>query len=291
MKVNGKARAGVVAAMLMFGSIGLFVRGIALPSSVIALVRGVVGCLFLIGGGVVMGQHISWKNVRENWLVLLLSGTAIGFNWIFLFEAYRYTTVACATLSYYFAPIFVILVSPLILGEKLTVKKAGCAAGAVAGMVLVSNVFAVESGRNDFFGVFLGLTAAVLYASVVILNKFIRNLSGLETTAVQLGVAALVLFPYTAFTEFGSLAASGFAISLQSVILLAVVGIVHTGVGYLLYFTAMKKLPAQTIAVLSYIDPVTAILLSAVLLGEVMSVPQWIGAVLILGMTWLGDRE
>lgn len=290
MKTNIKAKAGVIAAMLMFGSIGLFVRGIALPSSVIALVRGVVGCLFLVVGSVVMGQHISWKNVKANWLVLLLSGAAIGFNWIFLFEAYRFTTVACATLSYYFAPIFVILVSPVVLGEKLTLKKAGCAAGAVIGMVLVSNVFAMENGRNDFYGILLGLVAAVFYASVILLNKFIKNLSGLESTAVQLGVAALVLLPYTALTAFGPLIDAGSNLSLQSGVLLAFVGIVHTGIGYLLYFSAMKKLPAQTIAVLSYIDPVTAILLSAMILGEVMSIPQWIGAVLILGMTWLGDR-
>lgn len=290
MKTNIKAKAGVIAAMLMFGSIGLFVRGIALPSSVIALVRGVVGCLFLVVGSVVMGQHISWKNVKANWLVLLLSGAAIGFNWIFLFEAYRFTTVACATLSYYFAPIFVILVSPVVLGEKLTLKKAGCAAGAVIGMVLVSNVFAMENGRNDFYGILLGLIAAVLYASVILLNKFIKNLSGLESTAVQLGVAALVLLPYTVLTAFGPLIDAGFNLSLQSGVLLAFVGIVHTGIGYLLYFSAMKKLPAQTIAVLSYIDPVTAILLSAMILGEVMSIPQWVGAVLILGMTWLGDR-
>lgn len=290
MKTNVKAKAGVIAAMLMFGSIGLFVRGIALPSSVIALVRGLVGCLFLIVGSVVMGQHISWKNVKANWLILLLSGAAIGFNWIFLFEAYRFTTVACATLSYYFAPIFVILASPAVLGEKLTLKKAGCAAGAVIGMVLVSNVFAMENGRNDFYGILLGLIAAVLYASVILLNKFIKNLSGLESTAVQLGVAALVLLPYTVLTAFGPLIDAGFNLSLQSGVLLAFVGIVHTGIGYLLYFSAMKKLPAQTIAVLSYIDPVTAILLSAMILGEVMSIPQWVGAVLILGMTWLGDR-
>ena len=196
-----KAKVNVIAAMLMFGSIGLFVRGIALPSSVIALVRGVIGCFFLVTVGSLMKQPVTWKAVKSNWLVLVLSGAAIGFNWIFLFEAYRYTMVSCATLSYYFAPVFVILVSPVVLGEKLTKRKLCCAAGAVIGMILVSNVLFLDQGENGLIGIFFGLMAAVLYASVMILNKFMKGLSGLETTAAQLGVAAVILLPYTLLTS------------------------------------------------------------------------------------------
>ena len=286
-----KAKVNVIVAMLMFGSIGLFVRGIALPSSVIALVRGVIGCLFLVTAGCLMKQPVNWRAIKGNWLVLVLSGAAIGFNWIFLFEAYRYTTVSCATLSYYFAPVFVILVSPIVLGEKLTKKKLCCAVGAVVGMLLVSNVLFRENGENGLLGIFFGLMAAVLYASVMILNKFMKGLTGLETTAAQLGVAAVILLPYTVLTAAEPFSAVWASVPAISWVLLAFVGIVHTGVGYLLYFSAMKKLPAQTVAVLSYIDPVTAILLSAVILRETMSVPQMVGAALILGMTWMGGRE
>ena len=162
-----KAKVNVIAAMLMFGSIGLFVRGIALPSSVIALVRGVIGCFFLVTVGSLMKQPVNWKAVKSNWLVLVLSGAAIGFNWIFLFEAYRYTMVSCATLSYYFAPVFVILVSPVVLGEKLTKRKLCCAAGAVIGMILVSNVLFLDQGENGLIGIFFGLMAAVLYLSLI----------------------------------------------------------------------------------------------------------------------------
>ena len=199
--------------------------------------------------------------------------------------------MSCATLSYYFAPVFVILVSPIVLGEKLTKKKLCCAVGAVVGMLLVSNVLFLENGENGLLGIFFGLMAAVLYASVMILNKFMKGLTGLETTAAQLGVAAVILLPYTVLTAAEPFSAVWASVPAISWILLAFVGIVHTGVGYLLYFSAMKKLPAQTVAVLSYIDPVTAILLSAVILRETMSVPQMVGAALILGMTWMGGRE
>ena len=285
-----KAKVSIITAMLMFGSIGMFVRGIALPSSVIALIRGIVGCVFLVGAGRVLKQPLNWKAIRKNRVMLLLSGAAIGFNWIFLFEAYRYTTVSCATLSYYFAPVFVILASPAALGERLTKRRLGCVAGAVFGMVLVSGVLFMGNGENDLLGISFGLIAAVLYAGVMIFNQFIKGLSDLETTTMQLGVAAVVLLPYTAVTALVPLVKTGAAVSASSWILLALVGILHTGFGYLLYFSGMKGLPAQTVAVLSYIDPVTAIILSAILLGETMSPAQMAGAVLILGMTWLGSR-
>ena len=285
-----KAKVRIITAMLMFGSIGLFVRWIALPSRVIALIRGIVGCVFLTGAGLAMRQPLNWKAIRKNWLMLVLSGAAIGFNWIFLFEAYRFTTVSCATLSYYFAPVFVILVSPLVLGERLTKLKLGCVAGAVLGMVLVSGVLFMGNGENDLLGIFFGLAAAVLYASVMIFNQFMKGLSGLEMTTVQLGAAAVVLFPYTAITAFEPLAEAGITVTPTAWVLLAFVGIVHTGVGYLLYFSGMKELPAQTVAVLSYIDPVTAMILSGLVLGETMTPAQMAGAVLILGMTWLGSR-
>lgn len=285
-----KAKINVITAMLMFGSIGLFVRGIELPSSVIALVRGVIGCSFLVIAGMVRRQPVNWKAVGRNWLVLILSGAAIGFNWILLFEAYRYTTVSCATLSYYFAPVFVMLASPVVLGEKLTKRKLGCVAGAVIGMVLVSDVLSMNPGENGLLGIFFGLMAAVLYASVMILNKFIKGLSGLEMTAAQLGVAAVVLLPYTVITAPEPFLGMWALVPAVSWGLLAFVGVVHTGVGYLLYFSAMKELPAQAVAVLSYIDPVTAIILSALILGETMNGAQAAGAFLILGMTWLGGR-
>lgn len=284
----------MVMAMLIFGSVGLFVKGIGLPSGVIALVRGVLGSLFLFAAGRIMNQRISWQALKQNRLMLFLSGTAIGFNWIFLFEAYRYTSVSCATLSYYCAPVFVTLLSPWILKEKLTWKKAVSIAGAVLGMILIADIFTGrESGSNDLLGIGLGLIAAMLYASVVLLNKFIKGLSGIETTVAQLVVAAVVLLPYTAVTELIPGMGDGFRITVLGIGLLLVVGIVHTGMGYLLYFSSMKKLPAQTIAVLSYIDPLTAILLSALILGEQLHGLQMVGAGLLLGMTlWSGlQRE
>lgn len=279
----------LVGSMLMFGTIGIFRRHIPLSSSVIALARAVLGTLFLLLLMVVKGSRPSVKAVMANLPALLVSGVLIGFNWILLFEAYQYTSVAVATLCYYTAPVLVILVSPIFLKEKLTGKKLVCVAAALAGMVLVSGVAGADVtegvGSSEWKGILLGLGAAALYAAIMILNKKIRDIPAINKTVVQLAAAGVVLLPYTWLTEDIS------AIRLTPVVglLLVIVGVVHTGIGYAMYFGSMKALRAQTVALFSYIDPVTAILLSALLLNERMGAAQMAGAVLILCAAVAGD--
>lgn len=280
-----EAKRKLILVMLIFGSIGLFVREVDLSSGQIALARGMIGCIFLAGAGLIRKQKFfSPGAVKPNLLLLTASGAAIGFNWIFLFEAYKYTTISNATLCYYFAPVFVMLLSPFILKEPLTLVKAVCIAGAAAGMFLIAGSSG-GYGKNHFLGISFGLAAAILYAAVMILNRFLKGLTGLETTVIQLGAASAVLLPYVILTQRIRV----FQLSGKTIIILLVVGIVHTGVAYLLYFTAINKLDGQTTAVLSYIDPLSAIILSAVFLGEIMTGLQIIGGILILGAAMLNE--
>ena len=283
-----RAKATFILVMLIFGSLGLFVKNINLSSSEIALFRGAIGSVFLIGASIFIKQKLNVKLIsKRNLILLILSGAAMGFNWIFLFEAYRFTTIPNATLSYYFAPIFVMVLAPFLLKEKWTTKKAISILFAFVGLFLVIQPGAVElSGSyNHLVGIGYGLLAAGLYASVILINKFIRNLSGFETTIMQLSIATIVMFPYVLMTNEVDYA----GIDMQSVILIAVFGIVHTGLAYLLYFSSMKKLKAQTIAVLSYIDPISAVVFAALFLNENMTIVQIIGGVLILGSTLLSE--
>ena len=205
-----------------------------------------------------------------------------------LFEAYRYTTVATATLCYYLAPVFVILVSPMLLKEKLTKKKLACVLVALVGMVFVSGV--VETGiptLSEIRGVILGIGAALFYASVIVMNKHLKNISAFERTIMQLGTSAIVLLPYTILTEKVVLA----DVDMKSWIFLLIVGILHTGIAYAIYFSSMKDLKGQTIAIFSYIDPIVAIILSACLLKEAMGIYGVIGAVLVLGSTFVSEMS
>ena len=280
------AKAHLITSMLIFGTIGIFVKYIPLSSSVIALVRGIVGAVFLLILTRVRKIPIDWGTVKKDFLFLALSGMAIGFNWILLFEAYRYTTVATATLCYYLAPVIVMLVSPILLKEALTVRKAICIIVALCGMGLVSGVLNADfSGSREMLGILCGLGAAVLYSSAILMNKKLPDVPAFDKTIVQLSVAAISLLPYVLVTEHGT----ALTLTPSSIALLLVVGIVHTGIAYALYFGSIRDIPAQTAALFSYIDPVSAIFLSAIFLKERLTVSGVIGAVLVLGSTLFSE--
>ena len=271
-----RTKCNFLTAMLVFGTVGIFVRQIPLPSATIAFFRGALGVITLLLVMALTGKKLNSSEIKQNLFLLLLSGAAIGGNWILLFEAYRYTTVATATICYYLAPVFLVLASPL-LGERLTIKKLLLSATALLGMVFVSGV--LYGGISGGKGIACGVGAAALYATVMVLNKKLGPISAYDKTVIQLAAAALVILPYC-------FASQGFDLSGMDgmgYLMLAVVGIVHTGICYCMYFGAMGKLSSQTVALFSYLDPVVAIILSALLLREHFGWQEAVGAVLILG--------
>ena len=274
------ARFQMITAMTIFGTIGLFVRWIPLPSAMIALARGFIGMLFLIVVMAVRKTPLSRQALRKNFFWLLISGGLLGFNWILLFESYRYTSVAIGTLCYYMAPILIILASPVILREKLTVKKVLCVLASLGGMGCISGVLSEGvPSAGELKGILLGLIAAVLYAAIVLCNKQIHEISAYEKTIFQLGISVLAMIPYCVLT----VSPDTLTFSPRVVFLLILVGILNTGVTYYLYFGSMEYLSGQSVAVISYIDPVIAVLLSVLILREPMHLTEGIGAVLILG--------
>ena len=285
MQNQNGARLKLLLSMSIFGTIGIFRNYINMPSSFIAMSRGLIGMLFLLLLILVFKKSkICIESIKKNICILLISGICIGVNWILLFEAYRYTTVSTATLCYYMAPVFVILLSPFVFKERFTLKKAICTLCAILGMLIISGIFGNASA--SLTGVFLGLGAAVLYASVIMMNKFIKDIRDEEKTLVQLGAAGISLIPYVLLTEpleFISEASS------TSVILLIVVGVLHTGVAYSMYFGSIDKLNVQTVAIFGYIDPVVALVLSALILHEAFTWVHLIGSLLILGAAFISE--
>lgn len=277
MKEKGKLN--FIIAMLIFSSIGIFVRSLPYPSSFIAFTRGIVGFAIILIFMAFKKQKSDRKAIKENFILLAASGIFIGINWVALFESYRYTTVATATLCYYMAPMFVIMASPLVLGERLTAKKLICIITALFGMVLVSGVFEAERGEIQLKGIIYGLVAAAFYASVMLINKKMTEIPAYDKTYIQLLFAAAVVGVYNIFTvELSTLSTD-----IKHILLLLFVGVFHTGFAYTLYFGAMKSMKAQSVAILSYIDPVFALVLSAVILKESMSLYGIIGAAMVLG--------
>ncbi|MGG0454016.1 DMT family transporter [Priestia megaterium] len=276
-----------VLSMIIFGTMGLIVRYIDLSSSETALLSSSIGCLFLIVVLFMRKRTITWKLVKANGCILFFSGIALGGNWMFLYQAYDHTTLTNATLGYYFAPVFVMILSPFILKEQLPVKKIICIGIAIIGMLMIVGNGVSASGTEDLLGIFFGLLAAACYAALMLLNKFIRLMGRLEITIIQLGITALLLLPYVFLTEgFGI-----FEVFKSSVPFIIILGIVNTGIGFWLFFSGMEKLKGQSIAMLSYVDPFVAILISAVILREHMTIVQIIGGALLLGSTFISENK
>ena len=280
MKHKASPRLMLITSMLIWGTLGIFVRNIPVASGELALYRaamaaGVIGTVLAV-----TGQKIDFAAIKKELPLLLFSGVAMGFNWILLFEAYKYTTVSIATLSYYFAPVIVILVCPILFKEKMTGRQVLCFAMSTLGIIMITGI-GDANGSKNMLGIALGLGAAMLYATVILLNKFIKNVEGIHRTFLQFVAAVAVLLPYVLMTSginLGGLNAFGWAN-------LLVVGLVHTGLAYCLYFPSLKELPGQKAAILSYIDPLVAVLVSVTVLGESMTLPQAVGGMLTLGFT------
>ena len=274
-------RLKVVLSMAIFGTIGLFVRNISVSSGELALYRAVMAVIVLSGVFLITGQKIPFREIQKELPLLLISGVAMGFNWILLFQAYKYTTVSVATLSYYFAPVIVTLACPILFKEKMGAKQWICFGRSTLGIVLITGIGDLSDCSDHIKGILFGLSAACLYASVVLLNKFIKGVAGLHRTFLQFAAAVAVLIPYVAFTDgcsLGNLDVSGW-------IYLLVVGLVHTGLAYCLYFSSIEAISGQQAAILSYVDPLVAILVSVLLLGEGMTPVQALGGAMILGFT------
>ena len=279
MDNRNSERLQLIFSMMLFGTIGTLSRYINMPSSIICLGRaffGVITILILLSA---RKEKPDTEAIRRNFWWLLLSSTLMCCNWICQFEAYKYTTIATGTLCYYMQPVFYIIAGAVVLKEKLTVKKICCVAVAFGGMILVSGVLQIGLHFSELKGVVFGVSGGFFYAMVVLINKYMKDISPVNTTIMQLALVSVIMLPYSAATgAFGEV-----SITTVGIICLLILGVLHTGIGYIIYFDAVNKLPTQTVGILSYIDPVEAVMLSAFFLKEPISIFTVIGAVMILG--------
>ena len=267
--------------MAIFGTISLFVKHIPLPSGEVVLYRALLAigvlALFLL----LRRQPIPLKAIRHELPLLLLSGVAVGVNWLLLFQAYNYTTVSIATLSYYFAPVLVTIACPILFHEKLTRRQIICFLMSTIGLILIIGPQGLNHNSRHLIGIGLGLAAAVFYATAVLMNKALTATGGIHRTLIQFvgaSIALLIYVPMTSGFHPEQLTAVGWLCML-------VLGVVHTGFAYCLYFSSLKDISGQEAAILSYIDPLVAVAVSVILLREGITPLQAVGGVMILGFT------
>lgn len=272
-----KAYIMLISSMLIWGSLPIFVNQVSYSSEQIVLCRVVLGLVFLLLVFFIRGKKPDFAGIRRYGLQLLITGVIMGFNWVFLFDAYRYVDVSIATLCYYTEPVLVCIASIFLFKEKMTPIKVASISAAVIGMVIVNGVNA--GGSDPARGIACGLLAALLYCMVTLSNKSVHDLSGLEITIVQLIGAAIVMVPYVLLSQGFGPPVYGW----KDVAFMLTLGILHSGIALLIYFSSMQVLPAQTVALCSYVDPASALFFAALFLGDRLSALQWLGALLIIG--------
>ncbi len=271
-----------VFSMLIFGTNGYLVAHISIQSSQIVLFRTLIGGLILTAFVMLRGGF-DRDNIRSELPFLLLGGIMLGLNWVALFGAYRLLNVSLATLIYYAGPMLVLLFSPLLFREKLTGIKIAAVLIVAVGLVFITG--SIAASGLSVSGLLTAAASALFYAALIVFNKHITKTSGLQTAALELDIAFVVVLIYVLMT-------AGLPHPLQADIpYLLIIGLVNTGLAYVLYFSGLQKLPAQSVALISYIDPVSALVFSALLLHETMTPVQIIGAVLIIGGAILGELK
>ena len=273
-----------VASMVIFGTNGLIVANISLGSAEIVLMRTFLGSLFLLAI-VLVKRSFSFADLKADLIPATIGGAALGLNWVLLFSAYRSAGVGLSTLTYYCGPIIVLALSPVLFREKLTWNKLLAIAAVAVGMFCITGD--IKPGSDVQTGILFGGGAALLYASLIVANKRVKRLSGLNCAMYELIVAFFVVLIY--------LLASNVKLPVipaaEDIVWVLAIGLVNTGLAYYLYFSSLQKLPGQTVALVCYIDPLTALLVSGAFLGEKLLGVQIAGAVLILGGACLGELK
>ena len=280
--MNSKAFIKYISALLLFGLNGIVASHIPMNSYEIVFLRTLIGSILLIALFLIGKGEFHIKEYKKDTLFIVLSGVAMGTSWMFLYEAYQQIGVSLSSLLYYCGPVIVMILSPLIFREKLTAPKLFGFATVLVGIFLV-NGNATQSSSNPW-GLFCGAMSAVMYFFMVTLNKQSKNISGMENSVIQLVVSFLTVAVFMGIKQ-------GFVLDVPVSAWgwILVLGIVNTGIGCYLYFSPLAKLPVQTVAVCGYLEPLSAVVFAALLLGEKMTVIQIVGAVCIIGGAMIGE--
>jgi len=281
MTKENKAKISFFILMATFGCMGPIVKAISLPSIAIVCLRAWISAIFLIVF-VILTKRFPKEGI-SGYKPMIFSGVLIAGDWLGLFVAYNYTTVASATVCYYTAPIILTIGSALFLNEKLSIKHVICIILSFAGLALISGVREFEGAK----GLLFSMIGATCYAAIILINKKYPEGDPIIRTTIQLFVAAVFTTPYVlATTDFSSV-----VISSKDVILLLILGVFLTGIAYIFYFSLITVLSSKSVAICSYADPLVSVIVSVAFMHEPITVFGITGTVLIIFSSLFSEIE
>lgn len=279
-----KAYLKYILALLLFGSNGIIASSIFIKSYQIILLRTLLGSLLLL---LIVFKSHAFKNLmkhKKDFLFIFFSGICMGVSWMFQYEAYQRIGISITSLLYCLGPILVVIFAQIIFQENITLKKILCLAAVTVGAILTGGV-SLQQGAN-MIGILCALMCAFAYVGMILFNKKSTAVTGLSNSAIQLTSGFLTALIYN-LIRWMSGNAPAMTIHHHEWIPILILGLINTGVGCYLYFSSISEIPAQTVAVCDYIEPLSAVLLAAIILHESMTLPQIGGAILIIGGTML----
>lgn len=287
-----KERLKLILISATFGTVGLFTHFIPLSSAAIVFYRALLGGAFIVVMMKMSGKDINIKSMRDNLAVLVLTGFFMALNWVLQFEAFKVSSVAIGTVCYNMMPIFLLIIASFMFNERITIKSGFCIFIATIGVVLVSNVINVGIKSNEVLGCIYGIIGAIFYALIVTFNRKLNQIETHDKVVFQFAFSALIMAIYVGFIEKKSFLIDNSLPQNEivvGVVCMLILSFFHTGFCYVHYFNAVSRLKAETVAILTYIDPVVALFLSYFVLKENMTALQFLGAVLILGSTLFNE--
>lgn len=266
----------MTAAMLISGTIGWFVLMSGQAVTGVVFWRCVFGALTLLVVCAAMGVLRPGILTMKTFSIAVAGGIAIVLNWLLLFAAYSHASISIATTVYNTQPFMLLGLGALFLREKITFTKLFWLGLAFAGMVVIVEGKPTETGGAGSYaiGILLSLGAAFFYALAAIAAKWLKGTPPHLIALIQVSTGILMLLPFTNFSTVPS-DAGGWSI-------LITMGIVHTGLMYVLLYGAIQKLPTHLTGALSFIYPIAAIVVDRLAFGHVLGAAQIIGAIIIL---------
>ncbi len=261
--------------VFLYGTLGFFLAFIDVNSEFVVFCRGTFGCLFILVLLFIKKQKLDIEAIKKNFKYLVISGISLGINEIFLFIGYKYA-VSLASLGNYTAPISIIVLSAILYKDKLSIKQIMCILASFIGVVCLTGVF--TGNNSDIRGLIFGLCGSIGFVFLVFMNKKLKDIGPYDKTIVQLMFSSLTTVPLILINK-------SYLISydIKTVSVLLMLGIIHTGFAYILYFDSINTLSPIKIAVIGYVEPVMSVLIGALFLKESMDIYAIIGAILIIG--------
>lgn len=272
----------VIAALIIWGSVGIMTRYMATDPLLIVTYR-VIFAAMALAPLALLRRGRPGQGAQTRWWLLLVSGLILALNWLFYLRALVLTQVVNAVLAYYTAPILVAIAAPFLFRERLEGRTMVAALVAGGGLVLILSGPGVSLSASDLAGIGWGLLAAVFYAGVTLLGR----VQGAEPPARlvfwQALSAAAILLPTVLMTK----GAGALRLDPLPLLLLIILGVVHTAGALILYFWGLAGVKVQHLSVLGYLDPVASVVLAFLFLGERPGVQVIAGGALILGASLL----